>query len=68
MPHALPAAIESRISSTNPHRVGLASFPLQTYKGSLTLPNPGLFFNLGLLGGWGGFWFENIGFNGLCAA
>ena len=45
-----------------PNRVGLTTFPCQTYKGNLNFPNVGLFFNLGLLGEWGGFGFENLGF------
>ncbi len=45
-----PAAQAARISSTYPNRVGLTTFPFQTYKGSLNFPHFGLFFNLGLLG------------------
>ena len=50
-----------------PNRVGLTTFPFQTYKGSLNFPNLGLFFNIGVLGGWGivGFWI--LGFIGLGA-
>ena len=42
-----PAAQAARIPSTYPNRVGLTTFPFQTYKGSLNFPNLGLFFNLG---------------------
>jgi len=62
-----PAAKAARISSTHPNRVGLTTFPFQTYKGSLVFPNLGLFFNLGLLGGWGGVGFWILGFIALGA-
>jgi len=44
-----PAAQAARIPSTYANRVGLTTFPFQTYKGNLNFPNFGLFFNLGLL-------------------
>jgi hypothetical protein len=62
-----PTAKAARISSTYPNRVGLTTFPFQTYKGSLGFPNFGLFFNLGVLGGWGGVGFWILCFIGLGA-
>jgi hypothetical protein len=50
-----------------PNRVGLTTFPFQTYKGSLNFPNLGLFFLPWVLSGSSGVGFWILGFIGLGA-
>lgn len=63
-----PAAKAARISSTYPIRVGITTFPFQTYKGRLNLPNFGLFFYLGLMGVVADVCFQQLRFMSLCRA
>ena len=53
-----PPRKQQDMPSTYPNRVGLTTFPFQTYKGSLGFPNLGLIFNLG--GGWGGIGYQPL--------